>query len=275
MTFKLDHMCSVVRDMDTTIKFYTNVLGGQVVQYEIFDDEKCAFVQICEHLLKLVQPSKDVSAYGLSYLSFATDNLDEAHKYLVDLGYEFHVLPQKSPYKNGRNAFFKDPNGVIVELLEREREIHRDALFSPLVCNFDHYAIRCVDFKLAHKIYHEHIGFGNLAHFVIGENKREIMYLESGSSALEVVQGNGGASENPHAHLCFRVENIEETCTLLRERGIDLPSDIIKPAGIKTGLTVSFPDPEGTRIELVNRPDLRDFEKNGITMETLSTLRPF
>lgn len=278
MTFKLDHMCSVVHDMDTTINFYTNILGGQVADYQILKDEKCVYIQVIDQLIKFVEPKTHDSSinYGLKNLAFTTDNIDEAYKFLINLGYEFHVNPQLSPSGNGKNAFFKDPNGVIVELLERDRTIHRQPIHSDVVCCFDHYAVTSHDLKLAHKLYHNHLELENLAHFVIGDNIREIMYLNHGTATLEIVQSDVyKKNDNPHSHLAFRVEDIEKTCKILTENGVKMPEEGPKIAGIQTGLTISFPDPEGVRIELLARCDLRDLEKNGITIETLPTMRPF
>lgn len=278
MTFKLDHMCSIVHDMDTNINFYTNILGGQVTSYKLLKDEKIVFVQVCEHFIQLVEPKIQNSStqYGLNYLAFETDDLENAYNYLLDLGYIFENKPQLSAGGNGKFAFLKDPNGVNVKLIQRDIDIHRQAKRNDFLCSFDHYAVKSHDLNSAHKFYHEHLKMGNLAHFVIGDNIREIMYLDSGTATLEIVQsGEYKLTDNPHSHIAFRVNDIAKMCRKLNEFDILISENNIKPAGMKTGLTISFPDPEGTRIEIVDRCDLRNLSENGYTLENLSTMRPF
>lgn len=280
MTFRLNHMCSNVRDMDANIAFYTNVLGGQVTSYQIIEPIKAkyVYVQVAEQLIELIEPGvhDENTTYGLTHIAYETENLDEAYKYICDLGYKFHVPPKNAASGNGRIAFFKDTNGITVELLQRDRTMYRTPIKSPIVCELDHYAVQCQDLKAAHKLYHEQLGMENLAHFVVGDNIREIMYLGSGTDTLEIVESSAyKADENPHSHIAFRVENIAEACVKLRERGIEIPEDDIKVPGIQTGMTVSIKDPEGIRIEFVDRPSLRKLAENGITVETLSTMRPF
>lgn len=276
MTFKLDNMCSIVRNINTTMDFYTNIVGGQVVENKILNDVKYAYVQILDHFMLFVEPLNhtELTQYGLKNLAFATDDLDKAYKYLLNEGYEFHILPQENPLGNGRNAFFKDPNGVIIEIIQREKEIHRKPINSPIVCSFDHYAVKSYDLNLAHKLYHKHLSLENLAHFIVGDNIREIMYLGSDTATLEIVQSDAyDKDDNPHSHICFRVEDIHKTCEKLKE--LNIKTSPISTPGINFGLTSSFYDPEGIRIELVSRCDLRNLEENGYTLKTVPAMRPF
>lgn len=280
MTFQFNHICSNVRNMDASIAFYTNVLGGQVTSYQIIESNKAKYVyiQILDQLIELIEPGvhDENTQYGPKHIAFETDDIDEAYKYLTDLGYVFHIAPKPAASGNGRLAFFKDANGVVVEILQRDRTMYREPVDTPVLCSFDHYAVRSFDLAAAHKLYHEHLGMGNLAHFVIGDNIREIMYLNHGASVLEIVQSDAyKPTENPHSHIAFRSKDLKKTCAALRERGYDVSDDVISEPGMKTGLTFSIKDPDGTRVEFVDRPDLTELEAHGITCKTLSTLRPF
>ncbi|MFI3227347.1 MAG: VOC family protein [Clostridia bacterium] len=279
MTFKLNHMCSYVRNMDENIAFYTNLLGGQVTSYQIIEpsNAKYVYVQILDQLIELIEPGvhDENTVYGLKHLAFETDDLDAAYEYLCGLGYKFHIPPKAAASGNGRLAFFKDPNDVIVEVLQRDRTMYREPIESDFVCSVDHYAVRSGDLAGAYKLYVEQLGMKPLAHFVISDGIREIYYLGHGTGGLEIVQSTSyKPTDNPHSHLCFGVNSLEEAADKLRARGYDLPEDVIQNAGLKVGRTFSFKDPEGTRIELVQRPDLRELEANGFTPETVSTMRP-
>lgn len=52
---------------------------------------------------------------GLQYLCFAVDDVDSAYHELSSLGVEFHLKP--TDFENNRVAFFKDPNGIDIEIL--------------------------------------------------------------------------------------------------------------------------------------------------------------
>ena len=52
---------------------------------------------------------------GIDHLCFIVDDVDEAYEELVSRGVEFDVEPMD--YEGNRLAFFKDPNGVDLELM--------------------------------------------------------------------------------------------------------------------------------------------------------------
>lgn len=55
-----------------------------------------------------------------SHLSLTVENLDNISKNLKSKGVEFIVNPRLSPNKSVRLAFCKDPNGIIIELVQKE-----------------------------------------------------------------------------------------------------------------------------------------------------------
>ena len=55
---------------------------------------------------------------GLIHLAFAVDNLNQTAKELMQKGVQFDVEPLDAK-GNVRIAFFKDPDGNVIELIER------------------------------------------------------------------------------------------------------------------------------------------------------------
>ncbi len=52
---------------------------------------------------------------GLQYLCFAVDDVNEAYQELLSKGVDFHLKPTE--IEGNRIAFFKDPNGIDIEIL--------------------------------------------------------------------------------------------------------------------------------------------------------------
>lgn len=280
MYFKLDHMCSHVRNIHASTSFYRDVLGGQVTsQIEVEKyNFKCVYIQIADGLFELIEPANkdETTIYGLDHVAFTTDDLDGAYKYFSDLGYVFHVPPKPAISGNGRLAFFKDPNGANVEILQRDYDLHREPIQSPIIEGFDHYALTVQDLKVSHKLYHEQLGLENLAYFMIEGQGRELMYLGSGADALEIVHNTMLKGEiNPHAHISLRVDCMETACEKLAKHGVKIEGNEIKIPGSKIGKTASIRDLDGVRIELLDRPDLRVLEQRGYTPKTHATMREF
>lgn len=281
MNFSLNHMCSNVRDMDKTIDFYTRVMGGQITWQRTIEqnNSRYVYIQVADQLIEFSDPGvhDENTMYGLKHIAFETDDIDAAYTYLTDLGCTFPTPPKRAGSGNGRLTHCVDPFGISIEILQRDYTMYAKPIPSHLVCSFDHYAVDVADISKAHKFYHGKLMLDNVAHFELSDDRSlEIMYLSHGASMVELIQNNKKHTiENPHSHLAFRVNSIEEAIENLAKLGITLPDDAIKNAGIKVGRTINIYDPEGVRIELVERPDLRDFEKLGYTPETLETMRPF
>lgn len=52
---------------------------------------------------------------GLQYLCFAVDDVDKVYQELLSKGVDFHLKPTET--EGNRVAFFKDPNGIDIEIL--------------------------------------------------------------------------------------------------------------------------------------------------------------
>ncbi len=280
MKFILDHMCSNVKDIKTTMAFYEDVVGGKVVDYteNKTNNSKRALVQIADGFFELTEPGvhDENTPYGLKHIAFRVDDLDAAYSHLVKMGFAFRTLPKVGGSGNGRLAFFTDTNGIVVELLQRDVVAELQDIESPIIKSFDHYAIMTDDITAAFDLYHGFMKMNPLAHFMVDAHKREIMYLDHGSVSLEIYTSPTIKNpKNPHAHISLRVEEITKAVADLTARGATFAENAINTPGIKFGMSASFYDPDGVRIELVDRPSLHDFEKLGINPDTLPAMRKF
>jgi catechol 2,3-dioxygenase-like lactoylglutathione lyase family enzyme len=129
--YRLHHISITCRDVPELETFYLEKLGMRTV-YEN-RDEGYIFLADPELInnksreaptLELMRPPglwEREQAYlakrgpGLDHLCFTVDDVDEAYKDLVSKGVNFDIEPMD--YEDNRIAFFKDPNGVDIELM--------------------------------------------------------------------------------------------------------------------------------------------------------------
>ena len=121
---KLLHTRMRVSDMDETIKFYTDVLGLQVVERKTSPrGSHLAFLAVpnSEELIELCSfpGSGDVRVQeDLVHLAFQVDNLDETIRALEAKQVKITDGPTRTSSGN-RFIFIDAPDGYEIELIER------------------------------------------------------------------------------------------------------------------------------------------------------------
>ncbi len=120
---RIDHVEIVTPDMDTTIDFYTNVLGFKVrerIKIEASFLEEIAYLDLADTTIELmaVKSAAPVSAEpwpaGYRMMALEVDDMDATVAYLKTKGVELSrgpVLMGKS-----KRAEIKDPNGASIEI---------------------------------------------------------------------------------------------------------------------------------------------------------------
>jgi len=108
----------VVHDLEISKDFYTNVLGLEIVE----ELEDCVKLKIGNHEVFMFQGGKDSIEYDHGYnanstLVFSVQELDKKINELKSKGIVFvHDSPNENKW--GRYAAFKDPSGIVHELME-------------------------------------------------------------------------------------------------------------------------------------------------------------
>jgi len=121
---KLLHTRMRVSDIDQTIKFYTGVLGLEVMERKTSSrGSHLAFLKVpnSEELIELASypPSGPVTVQeDLVHLAFQVENLDDTMRDLSDKGIKVTDGPTQS--SSGSRFIFNDaPDGNEIELIER------------------------------------------------------------------------------------------------------------------------------------------------------------
>jgi lactoylglutathione lyase len=113
----LDHVGIYVKDLVKSVVFYGEVFGFQVARTMETSTSKIAFLDVGGGILELIQrpgaPGKSEGPW--SHVAFKVDDYGAMESKLEGLGLELRkvVLGDGS-----RIAFFKDPDGHDVEIIE-------------------------------------------------------------------------------------------------------------------------------------------------------------
>lgn len=124
---QLLHTSVTVKDMDESIGFYTKHLGMELLsRREITQNNaEIAFLGIKgnDHRIELTW-WKDKKEYAegdqLDHIAFGTPALKETVERLRASGVEVAKEPYSLGPGSSQIAFIKDPNGIWIELIERE-----------------------------------------------------------------------------------------------------------------------------------------------------------
>ena len=118
------HTMIRVKDMDSSIAFYRDALGLELVDHHELPgaDATLAFLKDAKSGMEIeLTFNHDGRDYtlgdGFGHLAFFVDSVDAKHDELVARGVHFSLKPKTM--KNGtRIAFAKDPTGYTVEFIE-------------------------------------------------------------------------------------------------------------------------------------------------------------
>jgi len=122
MAYRLHHFHLVCSDLEKSLRFFTETLGGKLVARRKFGTADGAVIDLAGAPIYLRATREDdavggsLSACGFNHLGLAVDDLDAAHAELTAQGFVFTTPPTVIP--TGKMAFFQGPDNIVIELLE-------------------------------------------------------------------------------------------------------------------------------------------------------------
>lgn len=130
MLLGFEHVGMTVSDIDRAVAFYCDLLGLNLVMRKPVDRGEAAFFDTGAGMLELFAPVattvdgfRDVPLHeaGLRHITFAYSDLSEVLARLTAAGVE--IIEGPRPARNTDLlklvAFVRDPDGILVELVER------------------------------------------------------------------------------------------------------------------------------------------------------------
>lgn len=125
----VDHVAIICSDYERSKRFYIEVLGGAVIA-EILRPERQSMkldlrvgTNTTLELFSFPNPPERLTepeACGLRHLAFVVDDLDAALKHLA-LHEVQHEEVRHDALRGNRFVFFKDPDGLPIELCEHKK----------------------------------------------------------------------------------------------------------------------------------------------------------
>ena len=127
----IDHIGIAVKNIETTVPFYTDILGLKLLGIETVDSEqvRVAFIEAGEIRLELLEATSSESAIakfiekkgeGIHHIAFQTENCQKQLDYLKDHGIKLiNEVPKKGAH-NSLVAFLhpKSTNSMLIELCQ-------------------------------------------------------------------------------------------------------------------------------------------------------------
>ena len=121
---RIHHIAVICSDKDTTLNFYHNKLGFQILRENYrperddwkidlkLDDSEIELFIMKDHPLR---PSPE--AYGLRHLAFRVDSVDETVAELESMGIPCEPI-RRDAFTGEKMTFFRDPDGLPLEIHE-------------------------------------------------------------------------------------------------------------------------------------------------------------
>jgi catechol 2,3-dioxygenase-like lactoylglutathione lyase family enzyme len=117
------HFAVKTTDIERSAQFYRDVLGMREKMRLSFDDGSyLVMLALGETSVELFggakpkDPNEDRGEVGYVHLALTVDDVDAEYERIKALGYSFYIEPRT--FKNLRVAFFRDPDGIPIELLQ-------------------------------------------------------------------------------------------------------------------------------------------------------------
>lgn len=115
----LDHIGIYVKDLEQALKFYSDVFGFSEHHRFSSGESKIAVLNVGRGLLELIQrPGAPAEAPKgrWSHVAFHIDVYDDLVSKLEEMGLELRKVTLED---GSRLAFFKDPDGHDIEIMEK------------------------------------------------------------------------------------------------------------------------------------------------------------
>lgn len=120
MINQIHKIAVVTGDVEGAVEFYTQTLGLEVVErFPNEDDEDYVFLKAGDMLLELMPKKTMGTEEGFHHISFKVDSTDGAAEELKGKGVEMEMEPTDVGVGGIRIGFFRDPNGVKLQVFER------------------------------------------------------------------------------------------------------------------------------------------------------------
>lgn len=280
------HVTVSVSDRDKSLAFYRDLLGfpysgrlnydnkvGLVIDF--LDIGNNGILEVFSFTKAPVKPSEfipDDCQLGMRHFAFKVKSVDQTAARLKKAGVQFTLDPTDAT-GGVRIAFFKDPDGALIEILERELQYDvqgQKPLPVPVPpsgtpgqseLTYDHVTLTVSNLDKALAFYQGVLGFPVLGQLKFNDERGFVItYFQFGNSVLELFSFDKAATIyhtwNPDEtvlglkHIGMLVDDVFAVGANLKSAGVPI---IYPPNHALGGVdTCFFADPDGNALELIN-----------------------
>ena len=238
-----------VSNIDRSLAFYRDLLGFKVLDQSTREDGVIVHSLDIgnQKTLQLLSFSKSAKPSpwlpndfqtGLRHAGFKVNDVDGTTARLKQAGVEFTLDPLDATGEV-RIAFFKDPDGTLLEVVQKELQYHVEGPamgeLPPLTpagdaLIFDHVAITVSDLDKALTFYTARLGFPMIGQLLFKDERGfTITYLKAGTSVLELFSFSKPTQSNPWVpdptvlgfkYISFSTENLDRQVANLKAADI-------------------------------------------------------
>ena len=134
MAFSIEHVTIRCRDLETSIDFFRQMFGAEVMLRRKLDESRrIVYLRIGDSMLELMhmgpasEPVDPREHYGVHHIGIKVDDFDSAYQDLRAKGADFIGEPFE-PTPGIRLVFLREPNGALIELAQRDAKVFGDAM---------------------------------------------------------------------------------------------------------------------------------------------------
>jgi catechol 2,3-dioxygenase-like lactoylglutathione lyase family enzyme len=278
------HVAVTVSDIHRSLAFYRDLLGfpalgrlyfggetGMVIDF--LDIGNNALLEIFSFDNVAAKPSDfvyDDRQLGLRHMGFRVGSVDTVAARVRQAGVEFTLDPLDA-VGGVRIAFFKDPDGTLVEIVEGELDYHLPGQARLPVAvpargapsgselTYDHVAVTVADLPRSLDFYKGVLGLPLLGQLDFKDDRGfRIAYLQLGNSVLELFAfaaptispvWNPDVTELGLKHIALLVGDVDAVSAQLGAQGVPI---IRPPRAVRTLRNCLVADPDGNAVELID-----------------------
>jgi lactoylglutathione lyase len=127
MIIRLDHVAIVVKDIERSLNFYTNIMGFKVVQQRDIHGRVVIALKVGDAEIDLwwyreeeaTLPEAKKTDIGVKHVCMLVDDVQRMYDDLKEKGVKFRNPPTMGGPLNRMLAYFNDPDGIEWQLIER------------------------------------------------------------------------------------------------------------------------------------------------------------
>jgi catechol 2,3-dioxygenase-like lactoylglutathione lyase family enzyme len=134
MSYTIEHVSIRCRDLKTSIEFFRRMFDAEVILRRTpGEGRKIVFLRIGESMLELMEmgsacePVDPLTHFGVHHFGIKVEDFELAYRDLKAKGANFVGEPFE-PTPGIRLAFLKEPNGAVIELVQRDPKVMEKAL---------------------------------------------------------------------------------------------------------------------------------------------------